>query len=177
MSLSGQEVLQIKPNLVWSMLKVGRLWDKKNGPPNFHRKKFCFSIGNIDFFAFSIFKNIEILSGQGVVQSKPNVVWRITSVMKVKSGKSFLYSLPRKKISVSYGNFRFFRIRNFKNRSFLSGQKAVQRKPNLVWSIPRVGRLWDKKNGLPNFSIKKVHISIGNTDLYAYYSLILFSKI
>ena len=27
--LSGQEVLQIKPNLVWSIPKLGRLWDKK----------------------------------------------------------------------------------------------------------------------------------------------------
>ena len=56
----GQEVLQIKPNLVWSILRVGRLWDKKNGPPNFHRKKVRISIGNIDFFAFYIFKQIEI---------------------------------------------------------------------------------------------------------------------
>ena len=35
-------------------------------------KKVRISIGNIDFFAYSIFKNIEILSGQGVVQSEPN---------------------------------------------------------------------------------------------------------
>ena len=31
-------------------------------------KKVSFSIGNIDFLAISIFKNIEISSGQGVVQ-------------------------------------------------------------------------------------------------------------
>ena len=142
----------------------------------FIEKKNCISIGNIDFFAFSIFKNIEILSGR-IVQSEPNMVWRITSVMKVKCKKSFLYSLPRKKISFSYGNLRFFQINNFRNRSFISGQEVVQIKPNLVRSIPRVGRLWDKKNGPPNFSRKKIHISIGNTDLYAHYSLILFSKI
>ena len=44
---------------------------KKNGSPNFPRKKVCFSIGIIDLFAYSIFKNIEILSDQGVVQSEP----------------------------------------------------------------------------------------------------------
>ena len=36
------------------------------------------SIGNIDFFAFSIFK--KILLGQGVVQSEPNLVRRIPRV-------------------------------------------------------------------------------------------------
>ena len=44
---------------------------KKNGSPNFPRKKVCFAIGIIDLFAYSIFKNIEILSDQGVVQSEP----------------------------------------------------------------------------------------------------------
>ena len=36
------------------------------------RKKVRISIGNIDLFAYSIFKNREILSDQGVVQSEPN---------------------------------------------------------------------------------------------------------
>ena len=38
------------------------------------RKKVRISIGNIDLFAYSVFKNIEISSGQGVVQIKPNSV-------------------------------------------------------------------------------------------------------
>ena len=46
---------------------------QKNGPPNIPRKKVRISIGNIDSFS-SIFKNIEILSDQGVVQSEPNLV-------------------------------------------------------------------------------------------------------
>ena len=50
---------------------------QKNGPPNFPRKKISFSYGNFDLFAYSIFKNIEISSGQGVVQIEPNSVWRI----------------------------------------------------------------------------------------------------
>ena len=39
---------------------------KKNGPPNVPRKKVCISIGNLDLFAYSIFKNREILSDQGL---------------------------------------------------------------------------------------------------------------
>ena len=38
----------------------------------FLEKKVSFSIGNFDLFAHSIFKNIEISSGQGVVQIKIN---------------------------------------------------------------------------------------------------------
>ena len=35
-------------------------------------EKSSFSIGNIDLIAYSIFKNIEISAGQGIVQSEPN---------------------------------------------------------------------------------------------------------
>ena len=103
-----------------------------------------------------MFKIIEILSCQGVVQSEPHVVWIITIVINVQSKKCFLYSLPRKKISFSYGNLRLFQTSNFKNRSFLSGQEVVQIKPNLVWSILRVDRLCNKKFGPPNFSRKNL---------------------
>ena len=50
------------------------------------------------------------------------------------------YSLPRKKVSFSYGNLGLFQISNFKNRSFLSVQEVVQIKLNLIWSIPCVGK-------------------------------------
>ena len=43
-------------------------------------KKVHFSIGNFDLFGYSIFKNIEILSGQGVVQIEPTTVWSIPCV-------------------------------------------------------------------------------------------------
>ena len=56
---------------------------KKNGPPNCHGKKVSFSIGNIDLFAYSIFKNLEILLGQEVVQIESNLVWSIPSVGRV----------------------------------------------------------------------------------------------
>ena len=43
-------------------------------------KKVHFSIGTFDFFGYSIFKKIEILSGQGIVQNEPNSVWSIPFV-------------------------------------------------------------------------------------------------
>ena len=46
-------------------------------------KKVRISIGNIDLFAYSIFINIEVSSGQGVVQIEPNSVWSIPSVCRV----------------------------------------------------------------------------------------------
>ena len=45
--------------------------------------KVSFAIGNIELFAYFIFKNIEILSGQGVVQIKPNPVWSILGLLRV----------------------------------------------------------------------------------------------
>ena len=56
---------------------------QNNGPPNFPRKKVRISIENIDLFAYSIFKNIEISSGQGVVQIKPNSVSSIPWVTRL----------------------------------------------------------------------------------------------
>ena len=47
----------------------------------------------------------------------------------------------KKKVSFSYGNLRIFRIFNFKNRSFSSGQGVVEIKPNWVWSIPWASRV------------------------------------
>ena len=45
---------------------------KKNGPLNIPRKKVRISIGNIDLFAYSILKKIDVLLDQGVVHSEPN---------------------------------------------------------------------------------------------------------
>ena len=45
---------------------------QKKGPPNVPRKQVRISIGIVDLFGYSIFKNIEILSNQGVVQIQPN---------------------------------------------------------------------------------------------------------
>ena len=50
---------------VWAVMQ-------KNGPPNVPRIQVRISIGIIDLFAYSILKNIELLSNQWVVQSQPN---------------------------------------------------------------------------------------------------------
>ena len=49
-------------------------------------------------FANSIFKNIEILLGQGVIQIEPNSVWCMPCVPRVQNEKNFWYSLPRKNL-------------------------------------------------------------------------------
>ena len=45
---------------------------KKNVCHSLSRKKVRISIGNFYFFAYSILKNGEILSDQGLFQSEPN---------------------------------------------------------------------------------------------------------
>ena len=47
------------------------------------RKKVGVSIGNMDLFAYSILKNIENSSGQGVVQSEPNWNPRLTGIFRL----------------------------------------------------------------------------------------------
>ena len=74
-------------------------------------------------------------SGQGVVQTEPNLAWSIPWVSRVKNHKNFCYSLTRKKVSFSYGLLRISRVTNFKIRYFSSGQGVVQIEPNSVCSI------------------------------------------
>ena len=63
-----------------------------HGYLNCKTKKNCYSlsrnqvrilIGNIDLFAYSIFKNIEILSDQGVLQSEPNWYPRLPVLIRL----------------------------------------------------------------------------------------------
>ena len=49
----------------------------QNGPPKVPRKQVRISIGIIDLFAYSILKDIENLSNQGVFQSQPNSYLRL----------------------------------------------------------------------------------------------------
>ena len=55
--LSGQEVVQINPNLVWSILLVGRIYDKRNFFYSLSSKKVSFSYGNLRLFQINNFKN------------------------------------------------------------------------------------------------------------------------
>ena len=78
-------------------------------------KKVCFSIGNFELFAYSIFKNIEISSGQEVVQIEPNSASSIPWVTRLENKKNFWNSLPRKKVSfqseiLSYSLILFSKI-------------------------------------------------------------------
>ena len=53
---------------------------KKKNWYSLSRKKVRISVGNFDLFAYSIFKSIEILPDQAVVQIEPNSVWSIPCV-------------------------------------------------------------------------------------------------
>ena len=55
-NLSGQGVVQSEPKWYSSLPVTFRLKCKKNGPPNFPRKKVYISILNIDLLTYSIFK-------------------------------------------------------------------------------------------------------------------------
>ena len=138
---SGQGVVQIKPNSVWSIPCVTRVWNKKNFCYSLPRKKVSISFGNLRISQITNFKSRSFSSGQGVVQIKPNSVWSIPCVTRVWNKKNFCYSLPRKKVSISYGNLRLSQITNFKGRSFSMGRGVVQIEPNSVWSIPCVTRV------------------------------------
>ena len=58
-------VVQFQPNRYIRLPVMFGMKCKKYGPPNVPRKKVRISIGNIDLFAYSILKNIEILTNQG----------------------------------------------------------------------------------------------------------------
>ena len=164
----GQGVVQSEPNWYPRLPVLFKLLCKKNGPPNFPRKKVRFSIGNIDLFAYSIFKNIEILLGQRVVQSGPNWFPRLPVLFKLLCKKNGPPNFPRKKVRFSIGNIDLFAYSIFKNIEILSGQWVVQSGPNWFPRLPVLFKLLCKKNGPPNFPRKKVRFSIGNIDLFAY---------
>ena len=86
--------------------------------------------------------------------------------MESETKRFFGIACLEKKVSISYGTFWISRKRNFKNRSFLSDQKVVQIKPNLVWRIPRVGRLWDRKSFWYSLPRKQVSFSYGKLQLF-----------
>ena len=159
---SGQGVVQITPNSVWSIPWVPRVQNRKNFWYSLPRKKVIFSYGNLRISRITNFENRSISSGQGVVQIKPNSEWGIPWVRRMQNRKNFWYSLPRKKVRFSYGNLRISRITNFENRSFSSGQGVVQITPNSVWSIPWVPRVQNRKNFWYSLPRKIVRISYGN---------------
>ena len=78
------------------------------------RKKLGFHTEFCEFRELRIFENFNFFSaGQGVVQIKPNAVWSITSVMRVKSKKKFGWA----RLGKSWVFIRNFA--NFANCEFL----------------------------------------------------------
>ena len=137
----------------------------------FLEKKFVFQSELATYsliIAYSIFKSLEFLLGEGFVQIRPNSAWSITNAVKAWNKKNFRYSLPRKKDSFPYANLRTSRLANFNYRSFWLGQDVIQSEPNSVWSIPCVCEMWNKKN----FAIA----CVGKKVIFSYGSLRLFRK-
>ena len=91
------------------------------------RKKLGFHTEYCDYFENLFLNNFENGSfwlGQRVDQIEPSLVCTIPTVGRLRDKKNFWYSLPRAKVSFSYGNVRFFQESNFKNRSFWKPNQA-----------------------------------------------------
>ena len=83
-------------------------------------KKFVFQSEISTFrllFAYSIFKNIEISSGQGVVQIKPNLVWSIPWVLECKTKRIFGIACLEKSscFDRKYRPIRLFYFQKYRN--------------------------------------------------------------
>ena len=70
---------------------------QKNGSPKVPRKQVRIPIGIIDLFAYSILKNLEILSNQGVVQRQPNWYLRLPVMFGLQCKKNGPPNVPGKK--------------------------------------------------------------------------------
>ena len=137
------------------------------------RKKVSFAIGNIELFAYFIFKNIEILSGQGVVQIKPN--WYAVSPVYVDSRTKTIFAIAclGKKLVLqseisSYSLILFSKIKKFYRvkEMFKSNQTWYAVSPVYVES--RTKRI---------FAIACLGKKLVSQSEISSYSLILFSKI
>ena len=114
---------------------------QKIGPPNVPRKQVRISIGIIDFIAYSILKNIEILLNQGVVQSQPN--WY--PILPVRFGpyckKNGPSNVPRKKsyFGRNYRPIRLFYFEKYGNFIESGGcskaSKLISQTTNNVWAV------------------------------------------
>ena len=69
----------------------------------FLEKKVSFSYGNLQFLRITNFNYSFFLLGLKVVEIKPKLAWSIPCVPSVYDKKIICHSLPRKKVSFSYG--------------------------------------------------------------------------
>ena len=84
--------------------------------------------------------------------------------MECKTKKTFGYRLTRKKLvyqtEISY-YFRIILNKLLKKwMSFLSNQELFQINPHSIWGIPRVGRVYEKRNFCNSLRTKKVKFSL-----------------
>ena len=102
----------------------------------FLEKKVRISIGIIDFFAYSILKNIEILPNQWIVQSQSNWYIRLPVMFALYCKKNGPPNVPRKQVRISIGIIDLFAYSIFKNIEFLLNQWVVQSQPNWCPRLP-----------------------------------------
>ena len=62
--------------------------------------------------------------------------------------------------------FEYLILKNFENGPFWLGHRVDQIEPNLLWTIPTVGRLRDRKNFWYSLPRKEVSFSCGNVRLF-----------
>ena len=89
-------------------------------------KKFVFQSEIFDLFAYSIFKNIEILSDQGVVQIVTKLGMEYPTCIQSLKQKKFLLQLAQEKSSFFNRSIDLFAYSIFKNIEILSDQGVVQ---------------------------------------------------
>ena len=107
----------------------------------FLEKNVQISIGNIDLFAYSVFKNIEILSDQGVVQSEPNHIQDYHYCLNCNAERMVRLTSLEKSSYFLIGNIVLFAYSILKNIEFLSDPGVVQNGPNLYPRLPVLFKL------------------------------------
>ena len=89
--------------------------------------------------------------------------------LKCKTKRIFAIACLRKKLGFHTefcDYFEYLILNNFENGSFWLGHRVDQIELNVVWTIPTVGRLWDKKKFWYSWPRKKVSFSYGNVRLF-----------
>ena len=88
----------------------------------FLEKKVRISIGIVDLFAYSILKNIEILSNQGGCSKSTKLISPTTKNVWAVTQKNGPPNVPRKQVRISIGNIDLFAYSILKNIELLSNQ-------------------------------------------------------
>ena len=142
-------------------------------PRVYNNKKICYTLprnrvsvsyGNLRTSRITNFKSRFFHRVKELFKSNPTRYGASFVYLKSQTKRNFCYTLPRKKVSISYRNLRISRITNFK-KVFSSGQGDAQIKPNSAWSIPCVPRVYNNKKICYTLPRKRVSISYGNLQI------------